>query len=79
MDPSDKYDFKVLGEVMAGIPAIKSKTLTSEQHQSFEKYAQCLMDYFEMKTMSRHTDVSKLAQNLAEFEGVMCRVSTGQS
>lgn len=37
------------------------------------------MDYFEMKTMSRHTDVCKLAQNLAEFEGVMCRVSNSQS
>ena len=74
-EPADRYDFKLLNEVMSGVPGIKCKSWTDAQHQAFEKYARCLMDYFEMKNMSRHTDVGKMAQNLAEFERVMCRVA----
>lgn len=53
------------------MPGFKYKLST----RTFEKYSQCLTNYFELKTQSRHTDVGLMAKQICDFEQTMSNVS----
>lgn len=45
------------------------------KEDAFRNYTESLMNYYEFKTQSRHTEISKMASELSEFEQAKAHAS----
>lgn len=66
--PHESYDFKLYLEILRSMSVSGVKVWRDD---FFRKYSDALMNYFEFKTQSRHTDVGLMAGELFDFERVM--------
>lgn len=68
--PADNYDLRLHQEIIQASPGYKASR-TTEQLYVFGLYGRCLVDFFELKYQSMHTDVAAMADRLAQIEATM--------
>jgi hypothetical protein len=74
--PYESYDLKLVQEILRSVLGFGAKIWDED---AFRNYTESLMSYYEFKTQSRHTDISRMASELSDFERAKAHASFDHS